>query len=94
MAQATAQQDIGEAPQSKVERSGPLTDLALTLPIFIGYHLGVVFLPFRNAADVVTGRLQHLAESNLWLYALFTLAIGAAYVTPLLLAGRGRHLSL
>ncbi len=78
--------------ETKKSRSGPLTDLALTLPIFLGYHLGVVFLPVRNAADLVTGKLQNLAEHSLGLYALLTLAIGVAYITPLLLAGRGRHL--
>ncbi len=76
------------------ERSGPLTNLALTLPIFVGYHLGVVFLPVRNAADVVTRQLQAMANFNLLAYAALTLAIGAAYVTPLLLAGRGKHLQV
>jgi hypothetical protein len=73
-------------------RSGPWTDLVLTLPIFVGYHLGVIFLPVRNAADVVTRELQGLANYNLLAYFALTLCIGAGYVTPLLLAGRGRHL--
>jgi len=75
-----------------VERSGPLTNLALTLPIFVGYHLGVVFLPVRNAADLVTRELQAMANYNLLAYSALTLTIGAAYVTPLLMAGRGKHL--
>ena len=33
------------------------SDLALTLPLFVAYHLGVVFLPVRNAADIVTREL-------------------------------------
>ncbi len=78
--------------ETTVERSGPLTNLALTLPIFVGYHLGVVFLPVRNAADVLTRHLQAMANFNLLSYVALTLAIGAAYVTPLLLAGRGKHL--
>src|SRR5690606_14068569 len=77
---------------SATERSGPWTDLALTLPIFVGYHLGVVFLPVRNAADLVTRELQGLANHNLFAYLALTLCIGAGYVTPLLLAGRGHHL--
>ena len=80
--------------EKPLPRSGPLTDLALTLPIFVGYHLGVIFLPVRNAADVVTRELQQLANNSLWAYLFLTLAIGAGYVTPLLLAGRGRHLQL
>lgn len=79
------------APASK---SGPWTDLALTLPIFVGYHVGVIFLPVRNAADVVTRELQSVANYNLWAYILLTLAIGAGYVTPLLLAGRGKHMKV
>lgn len=77
-----------------VSRSGPLTDLALTLPIFVGYHFGVVFLPVRNAADIVTRELQGLANHHLLAYLALTLAIGAGYVTPLLLAGRGKHMRL
>lgn len=79
-------------PEVPTDKSGPLTDLALTLPIFIGYHLGVVFLPVRNAADVVTTELQKLADQSIFIYLTFTVAIGIAYVTPLLLLGRGKHL--
>jgi len=81
-----------EAQPVSLERSGPWTDLALTLPVFVGYHLGVVFLPMRNAADLLTRMLQQVADYDLWAYAGLTLAIGIAYVTPLLLAGRGKHL--
>lgn len=84
----------GKAPadEAPTDRSGPWTDLALTLPVFAGYHLGVVFLPVRNAADLVTSELQALVEYDLWAYLLVTLLIGAAYVTPLYLLGRGKHL--
>lgn len=84
----------GKAPADEApsDRSGPWTDLALTLPVFAGYHLGVVFLPVRNAADVVTSELQALVAYDLWAYLLVTLLIGAAYVTPLYLLGRGKHL--
>lgn len=79
-------------PETQVDKSGPLTDLALTLPIFVGYHLGVIFLPIRNAADLVTQKLHELADHSIALYLLLTLALGAAYVTPLFLLGRGKHL--
>jgi len=81
-----------KAPEESLERSGPWTDLALTLPVFVGYHLGVVFLPMRNAADLLTRNLQRVADYDLWIYSALTVAIGALYVTPLLLAGRGKHL--
>ncbi len=80
--------------EQKVAKSGPWTDLALTLPIFVGYHLGVIFLPIRNAADIVTRELSDLADNNLLAYFAVTLCIGAGYITPLLLAGRGRQLQM
>lgn len=73
-------------------RSGPWTDLGLTLPIFIAYHLGVIFLPVRNAADWVTRELVSLADQNMLAYGLLTLCIGGAYVSVLMMLGRGHAL--
>ena len=39
-----------ERPGFFVKASDAWSDLVLTLPIFILYHLGVVLLPVRNAA--------------------------------------------
>jgi hypothetical protein len=72
--------------------SGPWIDLGLTLPIFVGYHLGVIVLPVRNAADLVTRELVALANNNFLLYGGLTLAIGAAYVILLMVLGRGHAL--
>lgn len=72
--------------------SDPWSDLVLTLPMFIGYHLGVIFLPIRNAADVVTRELVALAGHDRAAYGGLTLAIGLAYVVVLGLAGRGHAL--
>jgi hypothetical protein len=74
------------------KRSDPWTDLALTLPIFVVYHLGVALLPIRNAADPVTAELKALANHSLASYAGLTLAIGAAFVVVLALLGRGHAL--
>ena len=71
-----------------LESSGPWTDLGLTLPIFLGYHLGVVFLPVRNAADLVTRELVVLADNSLLAYGGLTLGIGAVYVALLVVMGR------
>jgi hypothetical protein len=71
-------------------KSDPWSDLALTLPLFLGYHLGVVFLPVRNAADLVTKKLVEFADNNLAAYGAFTLAIGFIFVGVLALNGR-RH---
>jgi hypothetical protein len=70
-------------------RSDPWTDLALTLPIFVVYHLGVALLPIRNAADPVTAELKSLANHSLVTYAGLTLAIGASLVVVLAVLGRG-----
>jgi len=81
-----------EAQRFLREGSGPWADLALTLPVFVGYHLGVVFLPVRNAADVVTRELTTLAENSIWQYIGLTLGIGAAFAGVLLMLGRGHTL--
>jgi hypothetical protein len=62
------------------------------MPVFVGYHLGVIFLPIRNAADVVTRELVALADHNIAAYGLLTLGIGGAYAFFLVLAGRGHAL--
>ena len=83
--------DLADA-SAALERSasGPWTDLGLTLPIFVGYHLGVIFMPVRNAADWVTRELVLLADNSMLHYVGLTLAIGAAYVGTLVILGR-RH---
>ena len=72
--------------------SSPWTDLGLTLPIFIAYHLGVIFLPVRNAADWVTLELIALADHDLRLYGALTMGIAVVYVGVLVAAGRGKSL--
>jgi hypothetical protein len=74
------------------EGSGPLADLALTLPVFVIYHLGVVWMDVQNAADVVTRELKGLANSSLLAYSGLTLAIGAVFGGVLLVLGRGHTL--
>lgn len=71
-------------------KSDPFTDLALTLPILVAYHLGVVFLPVRNAADVLTDNLASLASYNLFAYAGLALGIAAVLIIVCMALGRGR----
>lgn len=73
-------------------KSSALTDLGLTLPIFVVYHLGVMFLPVRNAADVVTQELVALAHHDRISYAGLTVGLGALFVAVLLMLGRGDKL--
>lgn len=77
---------------SRGGRTDAFTDLALTLPIFVAYHVGVVFLPVRNAADVVTSRLASLAEHDRLMYVGLTLAIGITVTLGLLMLGHKEKL--
>ena len=79
-----------EDDKKLAHKSDAWTDLALTLPIFLVYQLGVVFLPVRNAADPVTRELRTLANESLLLYSGLTLAVGAALVAVLVTIGRGQ----
>ncbi|NUP09181.1 MAG: CPBP family intramembrane metalloprotease [Polyangiaceae bacterium] len=84
--------ELEATPQQQIDtsKSDLWTDLALTLPIFVLYHLGVVLMPMRNAADPVTTELTSLAEQSLPLYACLTVAIGVAFVLALSAIGRKR----
>ena len=79
-------------PSALSGQSGPLADLVLVVPIFVAYHLSVIFLPVRNAADMVTRELTALAKNDLLAYSGLTLGVGAAIVGVLLMLGRGRAL--
>jgi hypothetical protein len=68
------------------------TDIGLTLPIFLLYHTGVVFLPLRNAADLVTSQLVELAERSLLLYLTLTASLGAIVIVLFLVLGQKRAL--
>lgn len=71
-------------------RPGAWVDLGLTLPIFLVYHLAVVFLGVQNATDVVTGTLLRLSAGDKTKYLLATLAIGVVFAGTFALAGRGQ----
>lgn len=88
-----ASPDVDQEAQELAKKSDAWTDLALTLPIFLVYHLGVVLLPVRNAADPVTAELRALANQSLLLYAGLTLAVGVAFVVVLATLGRREALS-
>lgn len=74
-------------------RDNAWTDLVLTLPILILYHVGVVFLPVRNAADWVTNALVEFADKSLFYYLLVTTTVGAVIVVFFLMIGQKRALA-
>jgi hypothetical protein len=72
------------------DKPGAWVDLGLTLPIFVVYHLGVVFLRVQNATDIVTAPLMRLSEGNKGVYIGITAAIGLAFATAFAILGRGQ----
>lgn len=89
---ATEPVDPKDPASAVPEKSDAWTDLGLTLPIFLLYHLGVVFLPVRNAADPVTRELTALADQSLLGYAGLTIAVGVAFVVVLAATGQKKAL--
>ncbi len=75
--------------QALVEKPGAWIDLALTLPVFLAYHAGVVFLKIQNATDLVTPELVALAEGNRSVYLLITASIGVVFAGVFAWLGRG-----
>lgn len=72
------------------DRPGAWVDLGLTLPIFLIYHLAVVFLNVQNATDMVTGLLMSLSKGDKTTYLVATLAIGVIFTGVFALLGRGQ----
>jgi hypothetical protein len=72
------------------DKPGAWVDLGLTLPIFLVYHLGVIFLRVQNATDVVTGAILRVAEGNRGMYLLITAAIGVVFAGVFAALGRGQ----
>ena len=73
-------------------KPGAWGDLALTLPVFLAYQVGVVFLKVRNASDLVTSHLLRLAQGDRWTYFGLTAAVGVAMVVVFAILGRGQVL--
>ncbi len=78
-----------ESPDKLSDKPGAWVDLALTLPIFLAYHLSVVFLNVKNATDVLTGSLLHLSGGSTSAYLGTTFAIGVVFAGTFALLGRG-----
>jgi hypothetical protein len=73
-------------------KPGAWVELALTLPVFLFYQLGVVFLRVQNATDIVTSRLLELAHGDRLVYLVLTSGIGLAMVAVFAVLGRGQAL--
>lgn len=80
----------GVLANSLSTKTDPWTDLALTIPILVVYHLGVVFLPVRNAADVLTDKLASLASYNLIAYSALAASMAIVLVIACATLAKGR----
>lgn len=80
-------------PQALSAKPGAWAELALTLPVFLAYQLGVVFLHVRNATDLVTGELLRISGGDLGAYLGLTVGIGLVLFVVFALLGRGQTLS-
>jgi membrane protease YdiL (CAAX protease family) len=80
-------------PQGLSAKPGAWAELALTLPVFLAYQLGVVFLHVRNATDLVTGELLRISGGDLGTYLALTVGIGLVLFVVFALLGRGQSLS-
>src|SRR5438046_2084888 len=76
------------------DKPGAWVELALTLPIFLAYHVGVVFLRMQNATDIVTGPLMKLAEGSRITYVAITAGIGLVLAGFFAVLGRGQTFRL
>jgi hypothetical protein len=77
-------------PSNLASKPGGWTELALTLPVFLVYQLGVVFLNVRNATDIVTVRLLDFANGDRMTYLELTSGAGLALMFVFGLLGRGQ----
>jgi hypothetical protein len=80
------------AERGLTAKPGGRGELVLTLPVLLGYQLGVVFLGVRNATDVVTSRLLELVHGDLLEYLAITGGVGLAVVALFAITGRKQAL--
>jgi hypothetical protein len=81
-------------PEGLAAKPGALGELVLTLPVFLAYQAGVVFLRTRNAADLVTARLLEVSNGDRLTYLGLTAAIGVLLTATFAVLGRGQSLRL
>jgi hypothetical protein len=85
---------VHEQPRPTLSsKPGAWGELALTLPVFLTYQVGVVFLNVRNATDVVTSQLLELSSGDRLTYLGLTAGLGLVMVVVFGVLGRGQVLS-
>ncbi|RLB52819.1 MAG: hypothetical protein DRJ42_13765 [Deltaproteobacteria bacterium] len=62
------------------DRHDPLTSLVLTVPVFLVYHLGILFIDLRSGVDLVSGLTFRLLEQSIGAYVAVTVGGAMALV--------------
>jgi hypothetical protein len=57
------------------KRPAPLTSIAFTVPVFLLYHLGVLYVDQRSRADFLSKWALHMLNSSVPAYVMITLAV-------------------
>jgi hypothetical protein len=83
---------LAASPDRLAAKPGAWAELALVLPVFVVYQLGVVFLNVRNATDLVTSRLMAFSGGDRLLYLGLTASIGVVMAAVFAVLGRGQAL--
>ena len=71
-------------------RPGAWVEVGLTAPLFLLYHVGIVFLDVRNGADFVTHWLMELAKGDPLRYLGITAAVFVVFAGVFAYLGRGQ----
>ena len=80
---------LGKESEPAPGRQARLIDVFLTVPVFVVYHLGVVFLTVRNGLDPVTDLLLSVLHRSMLAYLGITVCVGGLFVLAARLPGRG-----
>jgi hypothetical protein len=73
-------------------KPGAYNEIALTLPVFLVYQLGVAFLNVRNATDLVTEQLLEASHGDRLTYLELTGGVGLFTLAAFAMLGRGQVL--
>jgi hypothetical protein len=92
MVKATRELDRKPKPGQPDVRERRFADLLLTAPIFVVYHLGVVFLDVRNGLDPLTDLVLSVLHRSLLAYLGLTLGLALAIALAARLLGVSKRL--
>ncbi len=70
----TLSETWARAARALRSRPDPLTSVALTIPVYLIYHLGILLLNVRNGADLVSSLLFKLLHASVSAYVITTLS--------------------